>query len=166
MDLIISIISLILSLGIYIGKAIENYKNVWFRFNKFSIKQNVVNTYCETLNLVIIPFMVINKSNKPVSITRVQLVLNDLKYDAEQCQYTVGESIYRKGNEICEHIIVKSDVLPLYLEPLGAKSGYFAFLIPQGKLSTDETVLNFQICTNRGKAVQKSFALCEDVRLT
>ena len=73
MDLIISIISLILSLGIYIGKAIENYKNVWFRFNKFSIKQNVVNTYCETLNLVIIPFMVINKSKMTKKLTKFML---------------------------------------------------------------------------------------------
>lgn len=50
-------------------------------------------------------------------------------------------------------------LLPINLSSLEAFSGYLAFLVPRDTVSEQEKYLTFEICTNRGKAFQKTFLL-------
>ena len=96
---------------------------------------------------------------------QMRLITDKGKQDAEPRQHLAEHSTHRQNGETYAEVIVNSDVLPIRLDCLGAASGYLAFLIPPDILSGHETTATFEICTNRGKAVQKTFVLHEDTRL-
>lgn len=52
------------------------------------------------------------------------------------------------------------------LGSLASHSGFLGFVIPQDMKLENDKCLTFEICTNRGRAIQKTFALYEDCRLT
>ena len=94
-----------------------------------------------------------------------RLITDKEKQDAEPRQHLAEYSTHRQNDETYAEVIVNSDVLPIRLDCLGATSGYLAFLMPPDILSGHETTVTFEICTNRGKAVQKTFVLHEDTQL-
>lgn len=106
-----------------------------------------------------------NRSQLPISITRIQVVLNEKLYDCERLPQVIEEITRKRGTEIYDRDVLKSNSVPINLPALGATSGFLAFLVPQGTVSNSDKALTFRICTNRGKAVQKTFSLHEDVRI-
>ncbi len=103
-----------------------------------------------------------NQSQLPISITRMQLLLDGNYIDCERLPYLAEEIKHSVGDKVKYHEIIKTNSVPFAISSLGAVSGFFAFAIPQGTLSKNEKALTFRICTNRGKAVQKTFVLRED----
>lgn len=137
-------------------------KKLSIRFDKISIKDSDNDLSCAKVK-----FTVENKSQLPISLTRIQLLANDTLYDCELLPQ-VAEELVRKNNnngKIFDRYSLKTVHTPINLPALSAFSGYFAFLIPQGSLSNSDKHLTFRICTNRGKAVQKTYELSQDGRL-
>lgn len=107
-----------------------------------------------------------NKSQLPISITRVQLVINDRLYDCIRMPVKIEQVIYSEHNEVYDRDTLKSSIIPINLSPLAAESGFLVFHIPKDTLLDYDKALSFRICTNRGKAVQKTFVLHEDYLLS
>lgn len=141
---------------IYFGKIIVS---------NYTIKKNDINGIERDFHIVKIPFRVDNRSQLPISITRIGILIDGIKYDSEPRPHVAEIHKQKMGKELDDKIVIHTDVLPIYLDSLAAHFGYLAFLIPPNILSGREKALNFQICTNRGKAVEKTFALYEDHQL-
>lgn len=135
-------------------------KKLNVRFGDIGIRE-----YYGSNDLLKVQFSFENKSQLPISITRIQLVLNEELYDCNCLPVVIEEVTRKRKNEIYDRDTIKSVYTPINLPALGAYSGFFAFQIPQGILSNNEKVLTFRICTSRGRAVQKTFSLHEDVQI-
>ncbi len=106
-----------------------------------------------------------NLSQLPISITRIQLVLNNELIDCENIPMIIEEVSRTKSGKIYDQDFIKSTRPPINLSPLQAESVYFAFLIPQDTLSNSDKQMSFRICTNRGKAVEKKLSLNENLKI-
>lgn len=104
-------------------------------------------------------FLIENMSQLPISITRIRLIFNSKKYDAFRLRRIMQQVINKSNNEIYDRQIEYTNLLPINLSSLEAFSGYLAFLVPRDTVSEQEKYLTFEICTNRGKAFQKTFLL-------
>lgn len=135
-------------------------KKLYVRFGKIGVSDNFQNT-----SLLKVHYSFVNKSQLPISITRIRVVINNEFYDLDTLPRIVEQYTKKQGNEIIDRYTAKSEYTPINLASLGAHSGFFAFVIPQDSLSGSEKALTFQICTNRGKAVQKTFSLNVDTRV-
>ncbi len=113
-------------------------------------------------DLFAVAFSFENLSQLPISITRVQLQVAGKLYDCDRVPHVV-ERVRIKSKDFEDTSVLKSVSVPVNLPSLGAESGFLVFGVPQGTLSSSEKDLIFQICTNRGKAVQRTFARYEDV---
>ena len=103
-----------------------------------------------------------NLSEMPVSITQVRLKVNDEYFDTSPYPMVAIESKTKCNDKVIHDFTITTHTGVINLNPLESADKYLAFQIPQGSLSTDEKSLSFEICTNRGKKVQKTFVLCED----
>lgn len=164
-SVITSVLALLFSLYSIISEQIEKHKNLWIRIDGIFPKHCPISRNGRSVDTIMIRYTVYNKSQMPIAITRMQLIAGSEKQDAEPRQYLAERSEYKKNNIIYAEVTVMSDVLPIRVDCLGAASGYLAFLIPPDILSGHETTATFEICTNRGRAIQKTFALHEDTRL-
>lgn len=133
-------------------------KNLNIRFGDIGVRE-----YYTPNDLLKVQFSFENKSQLPISITRVQLVINGTYYDCLRLPVIIEEVERKRNNVVYDRDTIKSTSTPLNLPSLGASSGFLSFQVPRGSLSNDETALTFRICTNRGKAIQKTFALHEDL---
>ena len=157
---VIGIIGFVLSAINFIYFLIIRRKKLSLNFYIHSIAD-----YFDKKQRLKIFFCIENHSQLPISITRIRLLLNEKYYDCESSPMIVEEWSRKRNGKVYDQDIIKTKSLPFNLNPLMAESGYIGFLIPQGTLSGSEKSLTFQICTSRGKAVQKTFVLHEDVRL-
>ena len=132
-------------------------KKLNIRFGDIGVRE-----YYSPNDILKVHFSFENKSQLPISVTRIQLIINEQLYDCYRIPVVIEEVIRKRNNEVYDKDTLKSVHTPVNLSPLNAESGFFAFLIPRGILSNDETALTFRICTNRGKAIQKTFVLHED----
>ena len=164
-SVITSVLALLFSLYGIVSAQIEKHKNLWIRIDGVFPKHCPTERNGRFVDIIMVQYAVFNKSQMPIAITRMQLIAGEEKQDAEPRQHLAEHSEYRKKDRIYAEVTVKSDVLPIRLDCLGATSGYLAFLIPPDILSGHETTVTFEICTNRGKAIQKTFVLHEDTRL-
>lgn len=140
---------------------IRNMKlNVRFGVIRVKIKQN------HNSNELDVYFSFENKSQLPISVTRVQVIVDDRPYDCIRMPVKIEQMSYSQNNEVYDRDTLKSTTVPINLAPLAAESGFLAYLIPKGTLSGHEKALTFRICTNRGNIVQKTFELHEDYLLT
>lgn len=155
---VIGIVGFILSFINFLYSFIMRRKKVNVRFEKMGITP-----YYEGKEVLKIKYSFENNSQLPISITRIRLIINEKYYDCTDLPVVIEEVTRKRKNEIYDCDITKSNSTPINLLPLASDSGYFAFPIPKGILSNDEKALTFQICTSRGKAVQKTFVLYEDV---
>ena len=103
-----------------------------------------------------------NLSRLPISITDIRYV-NEREFSCIPIPVKICEEETRCGNEITERKITYSEKMPIQLEPLGAISGIILFEELPVSLKTDPKFLTFSICTNRGKAIQKTIELSSDV---
>lgn len=106
-----------------------------------------------------------NLSELPISITRIQILIDNIPFDCYHRPLIVETSTYKEAGKVTDQYITYSDTIPINLNSLASHSGFLAFQVPQDKLLTDGKSLTFRICTNRGKAVQKTFELHEDQKL-
>ena len=164
-SVITSVLALLFSLYGIISAQIEKHKNLWIRIDGVFPKHCPTERNGRFVDTIMIRYTVFNKSQMPIAITRMQLIAGKEKEDAEPRQHLAEHSEYKQNDRTYAEVTVKSDVLPIRLDCLGATSGYLAFLIPPDILSGHETTVTFEICTNRGKAIQKTFVLHEDTRL-
>ena len=104
-------------------------------------------------------FRIDNRSQLPISITQIRILIDGVQYDSEPRPYMAETFCEKTGKEIQDKGVIRTEVLPIYLNSLASHSGYLAFLIPPNTLSGHETTLNFQICTTRGKAIENTLAL-------
>lgn len=132
-------------------------KKLKIRFEEFG----VCNYYSE--QILKIRFCFQNLSQLPISITKIQLLVNNDVYDCTNSPVQIEEIIRKKNGVIYDTVTVNSVSVPVNLQPLTACGDYFAFPISQGILSNSEKVLSFRIYTNRGKVIQKTFLQHEDV---
>ena len=109
-------------------------KKLNVRFGDIGIRE-----YYDSNDMLKVQFSFENKSQLPISITRIQLVLSETFYDCNRLPVVIEEVTRKRKNEIYDRDIVKSVCIPINLPALGAYSGFFAFLIPRGILSNNET---------------------------
>lgn len=164
-SVITSVLALIFSLYGIISAQIEKHKNLWIRIDGVFPQHCPIERNGRIVDTIMVRYMIFNKSQMPIAITRMQLIAGEEKQDAEPRQLLVEHFTHRQNDKTYAEVIVKSDVLPIHLDCLGAASGYLAFLIPPDILSDHETTATFEICTNRGRAIQKTFILHEDTQL-
>lgn len=124
------------------------------------IKQFRVNTDYADMLTVYIRFD--NLSEMPISITQIRLIVDGKYYDVFPCPMIAVEWKSSNNGKILHDYAIATHTDTINLNPLESAYKYLAFQIPRGSVSVDEKSLTFEICTNRGKKVQKSFALCAD----
>lgn len=160
MSEILGIAGFIISLINFAYFFIIRRKNIVVNFGSYGIKN-----YFKNQKMLSIHYRFDNNSQLSTAITRIQLIIDNKKYDCDNMSIIATKYSYKEGNETVYRHFTKTDILPINLLPLESRSGYLGFVIPRDILSNVEKVLTFRICTNRGKAVQKTFVLHEDTRL-
>ena len=105
-----------------------------------------------------------NKSQLPISVTDIQLVLNGIEYTEDYNTHEVN-SYHHTAKGVDEHVPTYNEHLPINLECLHSHSGYLVFVIPEDNSPNLDKGLTFQIRTNRNKEVQKKVSLNEVVTL-
>lgn len=130
------------------------------RFDKLSMKKG-----SDNLVFAKVKFTAENKSQLPISLTRIQMFVNNTYFDCELLPQVIEEYVRKNNKEVLDRYNVASIHTPINLPALSAVSGYFVFLIPQDSLSENDKYLTFRICTSRGKAVQKTFELSQDSQI-
>lgn len=128
-------------------------KNLYIRFGKMGV------TKASSMDLLKVQYSFENSSQLPISVTRVQLLVNDKYYDCYDLPMIIEKAERARNGEIYDRDYIKSKSVPVNLLPLQADSGYFVFLIPRGTVSNSCQHLSFRICTNRGSAIEKTFEL-------
>ena len=132
-------------------------KKINVRFGKMTIRDSY-----HGKNALIIQYFFENQSQLPVSITRIQFCIDGHSYDCDEIPTIVEQKISSTNGEVYDREVIKSSFPPFNLSSLAAKSGFLLFAIPKDMQLNPDKDLIFRICTNRGKAVQKTFVPHED----
>lgn len=152
-SLIISIISIILSLYNFITNLIDKHRRIKIRIEKFYIKKRrhdiTVKAYISFENL----------SQLPISITRLQIKAADKLYDCDFYPDYVGKVSFDSGKETKFFYTVRT---PVNIPALGAAKEWFAFTVPAGSILDDNTFLELNVYTNRGKSFLRKFLVNTD----
>lgn len=159
---IAAIFAFVISISNFISSIWAKRKRISIMFDGMYISDYKIEVGSGMKVIAKIRYSVSNLSQLPISITRIRLIVRGQYIESEPRPYIAEEFIDSRAGVSYNHDIIKTTVLPIRLDSLGAHFGYLAFLIPPDMLSGHETALNFEICTNRGKAIQKSFSLHEE----
>lgn len=159
-----SIIALIISITDFVYLYYTKKKRITVYFGKTAISKYTIavpdlDGNDKEVSIFKIRFRIDNRSQLPISITKIGVLIDGIKYDSEPRPYLTEIHERKSGGEVEDKVVIHTDVLPIYLDSLASHSGYLAFLIPPNTLSGRETALNFQICTTRGKAIESTLAL-------
>lgn len=134
--------------------------NLDIAFLKYS-----VNDYTFGNDRIFVQYRIDNKSQLPIAITDIQLIIDGKSYLADYLPHEIFSYCKRSKGEIVEYLPKYNDILPINLNELSSRSDFLVFVIPQGILKEGEKDLTFQIRTNRHMEVQKTFVLNESVTL-
>lgn len=134
-------------------------KRLTIRFGDYGIRK-----YRNNFDLLTVHYQFENNSQLPLSITRVKIIIDNNKYDCDRKKHTAETNQVKRNAEVIT-LETKTDILPINLASLEARSGFLSFPIPQDSVSTADKVLNFEISTNRGIPFQKTFPLYEDIQV-
>lgn len=104
-----------------------------------------------------------NLSQLPIAITNIRYISGREKFNCTPIPAKVADKTVCRNQEVLSHKEFFSERLPIQLSPLGAVSCLVLFENLRESPETDAKSLTFQVCTNRGKPVQKTLALSEDV---
>lgn len=159
-SLIISIISIILSLYNFVVNLITRHRRINIRIERFYIRKS----YNDMTVKAYISFE--NLSQLPISITRLQIKAANELYDCDFFPDYIGETSMSSGNEIYERKYFYTIKTPVNIPALGAVKEWFAFTVPIGSILDDDKVLEFNVCTNRGKSFIKKFLINTDTIIT
>lgn len=100
-----------------------------------------------------------NKSRLPVSINTISILIDGTYYPCRYIPQVVREKEHYTGNktEITERQY--SIPFPVNLPSLGATSGFVLFVFPTGIALPPSKNVNFQVSSNRGKAIEMKLPL-------
>lgn len=158
-SMILGVLGFIISMYNLIKALLEKRRNVQFKVSEYRLAD-----FYDESKLACFWFEVENNSQIPISITRITLIKDNFKANSYHRVHKVFETRTLINREVVDKHVTYSSHLPINLSSLGAFSGDLAFRVPQGILQEHETHLTFEIGTNRGKAFQKTFALCESAQ--
>lgn len=105
---------------------------------------------------LLVHYQINNKSQLPVSITDIRVLVNNKLYTED---YDTHEILSYKhtGKDINEYVPTYNEHLPINLDCLHSHSGYIVFSIPEDVFPEIDKGLTFQIRTNRNKVIQTKF---------
>ena len=109
-------------------------------------------------------YQVNNKSQLPISITDIRVLVNNKLYTEDYGTHIVHSSRY-KDADIDEYVPTYNEHLPINLECLHSHCGYIVFSIPEDIFPNLDKGLIFEIRTNRNKVIQTRFSPNEVVTL-
>lgn len=157
---IIGILGFILSVINLIHYFISRRVNLEIR-----IKEYGVLPAAKGMERVFVHYQIDNKSQLPVSVTDMQLVIGNDLYTEDSNTHEILSYKHTIGKETVTYQPTFNSHVPISLECLSSHADYLAFVIPPNILKNGEKELTFRIRTNRGKEMQRSFALNEAVTL-
>lgn len=146
------ILSLIGSIGTAVGiirAFITSRTNFYIETGKF----------IPTGSSIIAYLMFINKSNSPLVITSVSILINNVYYPADLAPQRVLRIEHRVNNELTDTHSEYSMPFPIVLHGNFATSGYVHFSLPQGTSVPDAKIFSLKVCTSNGMAVEKLLEL-------
>lgn len=129
------------------------------------IKEYGVRSAAQGKERVFVHYQIDNKSQLPVSVTDMQLVIDGNVYTEDSNTHEILSYKHTIGKETVTYQPTFNSHVPISIECLSSHSDYLAFVIPPDILKNGEKALTFRIRTNRGKETQRSFALNEVVTL-
>ena len=130
---------------------INSRKNLKLKLRFWGTNQN------KKISLAYVQFE--NKSNSPILITDVDLVIGNSSYPCQKLPTIAETSMHKIGKELSIHDFYNLP-FPIQLVGLGGTSGYLVFDIPQcAELSLSNPVL-LRVSTNRGRS--KKYKLLPD----
>lgn len=156
---IIGILGFVISVVNLVYFLLVRKKKLTIRFSTYGVRN-----YCRE-KVAIVAYQFDNNSQLPISITRIKLITSVGEYDCSNRIHIAEEFKRTTGGVTTLQKEIYTDHAPINLPSLGSQSGFLAFVIPPNTLSNGEKALTFRIYTNRGKAVQKTFALFEDIQI-
>lgn len=154
---VLGVVGFLFSVVNFIYFFVIRMKKLRFVFSTYGIRD-----YFDSSDIVMVRLQIDNLSQLPISITRIQLLRNEKSFDSYHYRQKAAEFKTVAGDRIISEDSTYTTVLPINLSPLGAYSGFLAFVVPRDTLPRHEKSLTFRICTNRGRAIQKTFELHEE----
>lgn len=145
-------------LGI-LGFAISLINAIYFFFQRrvnveITFERYVKRQYLNPNMRLIVKYMIANKSQLPISITDIILLIKGKKYRIMETVFEVQTFEHLKNGVVDNRVATYNDHLPINLAALGSQSGYIAFVIPIDSIEDFEKSLTFEIHTNRNTATQ------------
>lgn len=105
---------------------------------------------------------IINCSRSPISITKISLLLDDVKCACTPTPVIVAEHTRSSGGEVYERRMEYSTAMPIQIDSPGSASALVLFeKLPQLP-PDDATSLCLSICTSPGKPIQTKLKLPDD----
>ncbi len=156
---LLGILGFIISLINIIYFLVVRRKKVTVNFGDYGIRSLRKNS-----DLLLIHYRFDNNSQLSIAITRVRILISGKEFDCDRGVHIAEKFKNEENHKEVYSKITTTDILPINLAPLASQSGFLGFVIPQDILLNGEKSLTFRIYTNRGKVIQKTFALYEDVK--
>lgn len=111
---------------------------------------------------VFILFKFVNQSHLPISITRIEMSYEEqVCYDCDSAKCIVSKDTTKSNGKEIDGISVYTEILPITLDCLAAHSCYLAYQVPRDKRPNLDTLLTFQIFSNRGKSYRMTSVLSD-----
>ena len=110
-------------------------------------------------DIVYIYFFLENRSSLPVSVDKFVLHLKEKSYDCTLQPTLISSNRQLQGDTVIASRSEYSSSVPVHLAPLSSVTALILFEGLQQLPEDASTHLSLSICTNRGKAIQKKFAL-------
>lgn len=102
---------------------------------------------------------IINNSQSPLTVTRIELVSQDKTAMCETLPKFIGKQyLTQKGEEIIIQTHL-SLALPINLAPQGGIGGCILFQVPQSFLQSSSSTVTFRVYSNRGQKSEKTVSL-------
>ena len=150
---VIAVASFLMSLSSWVYSIITNRKNI-------SIVIRDIKTYNNT---TILNMSFENKSQLPISITRIAMVVHGSKTDCTVTDVPMIEINKKNGDgSIYGYDELRCLPIPIHLSELGSAGGFILFENVPDLPEPSSTHLTLLIATNRGRAIEKQFPLPQD----
>lgn len=111
---------------------------------------------------LLIYLAIVNKSRLPVSITSIAIVKDELIIPCVKFPKAVMTEKHTIAGKLIDLKNTYTMTMPISLSPLAGTSGFCYFEFSQAADLTNAKDLTFQVCTNRGKAVQMTLPLPQE----
>ena len=105
--------------------------------------------------LMQVQYMLSNKSQLPISITNMEMVVNDKLYPTERRTHTLDIYYYKVNGQTVDRNPIYNSYTPINLESLGSTLGDFVYILPPEVEPDYRNGMLFEISTNRSQAVRK-----------